>query len=285
MKPGFSIILPVYNVEKSLRETLDNLALQQYEEMEIIAVDDGSTDTSHEILQGWKNTHPEVQMTIVKQVNTGLGGARNSGALQAKYEWCAFIDADDLWAENKLRRMASVVTEHDADVFYHSVKTFGGSHPRIRASYNLTSLQDLLQKGNPITPSAVVIKTSSLREFPFAANRQAEDLELWIRLLKAEKKFCHVKEVLGYYRESGGMSTNIVFHLDQVFKVMDTYYRKGWYPQATLDQAKRLKYFEAARYFHKNSLFAKATDFYKRSGRRDAKALSLRLLNWLHISL
>lgn len=88
-----SIIVPVYNVEKYLSKCLDSLVRQTYRDIEIICVNDGSTDNSQEILEKYAATDERV--VIVCQENQGLSGARNTGIDAARGEWIMFVDSDD----------------------------------------------------------------------------------------------------------------------------------------------------------------------------------------------
>ena len=99
MKPLVSCVVPVFNGERYLAEALDSIISQNYHPIEIIVVDDGSTDGSAEVAAGYGNT-----VTYVCQVNAGPAAARNTGIKSAKGEYLAFLDADDIWVSDKLER-------------------------------------------------------------------------------------------------------------------------------------------------------------------------------------
>ena len=88
-----SIIVPIYNVEKYLKRSLDSLVNQTLEDIEIILVDDGSTDNSHKIAEDYKENYSNV--LLVTKENGGLSDARNFGLQYASGEYIAFIDSDD----------------------------------------------------------------------------------------------------------------------------------------------------------------------------------------------
>jgi glycosyltransferase involved in cell wall biosynthesis len=90
--PFFSVIIPTYNREILLREALNSVFSQTFEDYEVIVVDDGSTDGTLEMLQSYGD-----KIQILTQKNAGPGGARNLGASLAKGEYLAFLDSDDLW--------------------------------------------------------------------------------------------------------------------------------------------------------------------------------------------
>ena len=92
-----SVIIPVFNGERYLRETLDSVFAQTHRDVEVIVVDDGSTDASAEIARA--SAHP---LTVLSQANGGHASARNRGLAAATGEFIAFNDADDLWEPEKL---------------------------------------------------------------------------------------------------------------------------------------------------------------------------------------
>ena len=90
-----SVILPVYNVEKYLKECLDSILNQTLQEIEVICVDDGSTDRSLEILREYEKKDKRV--IVLTQENKGAGAARNKGLAIAKGEYLSFLDSDDFF--------------------------------------------------------------------------------------------------------------------------------------------------------------------------------------------
>ena len=94
-----SIIVPVYNVEKYLRKCLDSLINQTLKDIEIICINDGSTDKSLEILEEYKNR--DSRIILLNQENSGQSIARNNGIKKATGEYIGFVDPDD-WVENNM---------------------------------------------------------------------------------------------------------------------------------------------------------------------------------------
>ena len=88
-----SVIVPVYNVEKFLAQCLESLVLQTYKNLEIIIVDDGSSDNSYKIYKKYAKSDSRIQ--IIKQKNAGVSAARNTGLASATGEYVHFIDSDD----------------------------------------------------------------------------------------------------------------------------------------------------------------------------------------------
>ena len=277
----------MYNAARTLVETLDSLAAQAYQHFEVICVNDGSTDRSEDILLKWKEAHPKIDFTLINQGNGGLGNARNRAIHAAKNPWVAFVDADDIWLPNKLDIIYQAIAKSQADVIYHDFTTFGGSQNRNRSTFPILSIEDLLIKGNPIMPSAAVVRTALLLEFPFSEDANvhgAEDFDLWLRLLNAEKKFSHINEDLTRYRETGGMSTRIQEHLTHVFNVISKYHKLSWFDDAVYKKAIERKHWEAGRFYHKTGQFEEAEEFYAKAGLLSPKQMAIQLLAKLKIT-
>lgn len=102
--PAISVIVPVYNVEKYLADCLDSLLSQSFKDIEIICINDGSTDKSLEILKLYKMRFPGI-LTVINQENRGLSVARNVGLAAARGEWLCFVDSDDMLVEGTLEKI------------------------------------------------------------------------------------------------------------------------------------------------------------------------------------
>ena len=107
-----SIVVPVYNVEKYLKECVDSILAQTYTDYEIILVDDGSTDSSGSICDEYTK-YSKIQ--VIHKKNAGLGMARNSGIEIAKGEFITFLDSDDYWSPDALEKLMAGIKENHAD--------------------------------------------------------------------------------------------------------------------------------------------------------------------------
>lgn len=107
-----SIVVPVYNVEKYLRECVDSILSQTYSNFEIILVDDGSTDNSGKICDDYAKN---LKVKVIHKQNAGLGLARNSGIEIADGKYITFIDSDDYWDKNALKELMDVMKSECAD--------------------------------------------------------------------------------------------------------------------------------------------------------------------------
>lgn len=119
--PLISIIIPVYNAESYIKKTIQSVLNQTYRPVEIIVVDDGSTDQSAENIRQFQQ--PEVKYHF--QSNLGAASARNRGIELAKGEYLSFLDADDLWLPNKLElQMRSFQKHPELDMVFGHIKQF-----------------------------------------------------------------------------------------------------------------------------------------------------------------
>lgn len=105
---SISVIIPMYNVEKYVGEAIESVLRQTVQPLEIILVDDGSTDSS---AAKAKEYLPEVK--LIRQENKGISGARNTGIKEAKGEIFAFLDSDDIWPENHIEVLLPVLKEDE----------------------------------------------------------------------------------------------------------------------------------------------------------------------------
>lgn len=125
--PLISVIVPIYNVEKYVRKCLDSLKNQTMKEIEIICIDDGSTDGSGEIAEKYKNEVGWPRFRVIHTENRGLSAARNRGIDEAIAEWIMFVDSDD-WVDSRFcEKPYGAAVEHGVDLvifgFWHVKKT------------------------------------------------------------------------------------------------------------------------------------------------------------------
>ncbi|QTU83701.1 glycosyltransferase family 2 protein [Xiamenia xianingshaonis] len=133
MEPKVSVIIPVYNCEKYLNETLRRLTGQSLQEIEILCVNDGSTDGSLGILNDW--ARKDDRIVVVDQPNSGAGAARNHGLRRARGEYLSILDSDDLYEPDMLAHAYECASKHAADMvvygadFYYEDKNAFDSVP------------------------------------------------------------------------------------------------------------------------------------------------------------
>ena len=114
MNPLISFIIPVYNVEKYLAQCIESVLVQSHDNIEIILVDDGSTDKSGEICDNFSKTDNRVR--VIHQENRGASAARNAGLGIAKGNYIAFIDSDDYVSPSMAEKLLDAISKTDSDL-------------------------------------------------------------------------------------------------------------------------------------------------------------------------
>ena len=135
-----SIIVPVYNVEQQLDRCVASLDAQSHADIEIILVDDESTDGSPAICDAWKKKEPRVK--VVHQHNGGLSAARNTGIAQSRGAWICFVDSDDYVERDYVSRMVDAQRRSGADLVISNIQTEDARGVHIDGGYGEGSLQE-----------------------------------------------------------------------------------------------------------------------------------------------
>jgi glycosyltransferase involved in cell wall biosynthesis len=184
----FSVVIPVHNAAAWIREAVASVAGQRHAPVEIVLVDDGSSDTTPEILVELEQRHPAVR--VLRQFPArGPSAARNLGWRAASCTWVAFIDADDVWHPQHLAQFARMIRERpEVDVVYARTKSFVHTPDYdARPDGPVVLLEDApiaLLQSNPVPQSAVAVRRTRLLETGGydEARPVVEDYDLWCRL-------------------------------------------------------------------------------------------------------
>jgi glycosyltransferase involved in cell wall biosynthesis len=214
-----TIVVPAFNVEDTLGETLASLKAQTYEDFEVVIVNDGSTDKTKEIAEPFLNDR---RFWCVTQANRGLSGARNRGIAEASGEFIGFCDADDLWHPDKLRQhIRHLDRRPNVGVSYSGSQMIDTNGRRLSLKQsprrrNVTAAHIL--KRNPIgNGSSAVIRRAVFDDIAYVHHkahnafsyfdetfRQSEDIECWLRIaLLTDWSFEGIPGALTYYRVAG----------------------------------------------------------------------------------
>ena len=214
-EPLVSIIIPMYNAQKFIRETLDSLLQQQYKNIEVIVVDNASTDNSIEIIKSYKE---KLKIEVIKCSHNSGGPAkpRNIGIDNSSGEYISFLGADDLWEPSKLIEQINIMVVGGYNFTCMSPISINEKSIPIKKSRNnffssnkVYGLRTLLFR-NTITTSSVVIKKDFLGLHRFNESKYivtCEDYLLWLNLFNSENcLFLHITKKLVRYRV---MSTSL----------------------------------------------------------------------------
>ena len=131
--PLVTVIIPIYNVEDYLDKCLESVVSQTYSNLEIVLINDGSTDGSNDIIKRWRKK--DQRIVAIYQKNQGLSAARNTGLNIAKGDWIAFVDSDDFVSENYIQEMIQAAVDNTADLVICQInKTIGNSISSVTSS-------------------------------------------------------------------------------------------------------------------------------------------------------
>lgn len=203
--PRISVVIPTYNRSYYLRETLDSVFAQTYKDIEIIVVDDGSTDNTQEAIRKYLD-----RIVYIYKDNGGQGSARNVGIKIAKGEYIAFLDSDDLWLPHKLQVQVAHMDSHPewgmAFSLYESIDDANRTIGKwIRPKW--TSYDTLLLRGNIIPILTVMVRRRVFDEVGmFDESREiiaVEDYVMWLRI-GLKYKIGFIDAILARYRFHAG---------------------------------------------------------------------------------
>lgn len=209
MAPKISIIVPVYNVEKYLSTCLDSLINQTLKDIEIICVNDGSTDGSLEILNEYAKK--DTRIKIITQKNQGLSMARNNGLKEAKGEYISFIDSDD-WIDTKMyEKMYQQATEDNTEIVVCNLKLVRGSDEELNDYWpikkngliNREEAQSYLFKYPSYAVNKIYKKNFLIKNnLQFIKGILYEDVPFWVLAILNVSRISYCIDYLYHYRLS-----------------------------------------------------------------------------------
>ena len=213
-EPKISIIIPVYNVEKYLRECLDSCINQTLEDIEIICVDDCSPDDSYKILEEYHQKDSRIKI-FRQEENKKQGAARNRGLEIATGEYVWFVDSDDYIDTKACEILYGAIKEFNVDMLCFSAIRFSetdGKHcffyekyyyqgiPINKIYYPKTNWKDIVFSYLNITVYTYLTKRSMIQKFRFRENVWHEDNDFTLILLASVNSFCYIPYTAYFYR-------------------------------------------------------------------------------------
>ena len=201
MDPFFSIIIPVYNCEGTIYETLQSVLLQTYNDYEVVIINDCSTDNSIAEISKIRDNFLNIKI-IHNSNNLGVAESRNVGIKNATGNYIAFLDGDDVWTAEKLEKQKSVIGRTNCDICCTSYDFIDENSQKIKNTYVVPEYigYEILLKQNYIGCSTAVVKRELLLKNPMDKNYQHEDYALWLKLSRNGAKIIGIKEPLVKYR-------------------------------------------------------------------------------------
>lgn len=205
-----SVVVPVYNAEKFIKDTIQTVKNQTYKNWELILVDDCSTDNSVDII----NENMEERIKLVKlEINSGAAICRNKGIEKAKGRYIVFLDSDDLWKEEKLEKQLEFMKENECSfsfTSYEFANSEGIPNGKVVQVPSKINYKQAL-KNTTIWTSTVMFDMSKLSKdvIEMPNIRKGQDTATWWKILKTGVEAYGLNENLSIYRRSSGtLSSN-----------------------------------------------------------------------------
>lgn len=221
MNPLISIIVPIYNVERYLDRCIQSIVTQSYQKLEILLIDDGSTDQCGVICDKWAKNDDRIQ--VIHKKNGGLSDARNVGIAHAKGEYLCFIDSDDYIEQSMIQVLYENLNRAKADISMCEFKRqlegqdepFSSSEEVRTFSYGKDEILKLLYKNEFVNQSSIVVawnklyKKNIFDEIQYPVGRLHEDECIIHQLLYNADKLVYTTQTLYHYmqRENSIMAT------------------------------------------------------------------------------
>lgn len=237
MNEKVSIVVPVYNAEKYIEQTVQSVLAQTYSEWELILAENGSTDQTTEKLKEIESRDERIRVLFLGD-NVGAAKARNEGVKEATGRYLAFLDADDLWDSSKLEKEVRFMKEKGA-AFVFTGYEFGDEDAKptgkvVRVPETLTYKQAL--KNTTIFTSTVLFDTEVIpKEKLQMPQIKSEDTALWWKILREGNTAYGLNENLVFYRRpSQSLSSNKVEALRRIWFLYRKWeklnvFKSAWY--------------------------------------------------------
>jgi teichuronic acid biosynthesis glycosyltransferase TuaG len=218
MQHRISIVMPAYNADRYIAESINSACAQTHTDWELIVVDDGSTDDTAEVVRELAATDDRIK--YVRQDNGGQASARNTGLRNASGDLVAFLDADDLWFPTKLELQVQALDANEADLVFSHGYIFSADRPPVDAEMFGTipgkiegaEMFKQLFRSNFIAALSVLTKRQVLEAAGFFDEarefQNCEDYDLWLTLARRGAVFYAMAERLFLYRRHAEASTH-----------------------------------------------------------------------------
>lgn len=207
-----SIVTPVYKAENYIKETIQSVLNQTYENFEMILIDDCSPDNSATIIKEIAEKDSRIKYLKLEK-NSGAAVARNKGIELAKGKFIAFIDSDDKWYPDKLEKQIHFMTSHNVAFTYTKFEMINDNGTLKNDAAKLPEKLNYkgLLKNTAIACSTVVIDREIIGNFSMPLVRKGQDTATWLKILRNHEYAYLVNQTLNQYRTvEGSLSSNKV---------------------------------------------------------------------------
>lgn len=205
-----SVIIPVYNVEKYLNQCIDSVLGQTYRDLEIILVNDGSTDRSPEICEAYKNKDSRIK--LIHKENGGLSDARNAGLQIATGDLVSFVDSDDFISINFYSKLTKLLIDTDSDITeccFIKFKTIADLESQVKETDETKveifeaneGLKGYLSESLNVVVWNKIYKKELLKDVLFPVNKLHEDVYWTYKIIAKAKRIAKIPDEMYYYRQ------------------------------------------------------------------------------------
>ncbi len=228
-----SIIIPAYNCEKTLVQCLGNVVNQTLKDIEIILINDASTDGTWDIILECERQFPEIIMAVNSDTNRGAGGARNIGLMYATGKYIGFVDSDDIIAVDMYEKLYNEAVRGNYDIvdcgYYNEEKDLAMVHTsdELTGDLNAAKRNELIVSGGYLWSR--IFRRSLINDSKIQFREQVilEDCEYLMYMFAKAERIGNVKEVLYNYRyfpNSLSKSFNVIKYYNNATAAMDAVY-------------------------------------------------------------
>lgn len=201
-EPLISIVIPAYNAEKYISQTLDSVLAQTYTNYEVIVIDDCSRDSTADILSCYASKDSRIRV-LKNEQNCGVSYTRNRAVSLANAKWIAFVDSDDIWDPEKLELQVKLLQKKPDAVILYTGSAFINSEGQ-KSQYILQVPEEMsfkeLLKQNRISCSSVIIDTEYIKKYSMPGGNMHEDYAVWLQVLAEGAKAYGINKPLLIYR-------------------------------------------------------------------------------------
>ena len=208
---AISVVMPMYNAEDTIRDSIESVLAQTFEDFELLVIDDCSKDNGAKIVQNFAGADSRVKL-LQNVTNQGVAHARNIGVDNARGAYVAFLDSDDLWHKQKLEKQVALMKEANAVISYTGtayMDAVGRRYNYVLQAEPVLAYKDLLKR-NIMSCSSVMVCRDVMARMKFASGYLHEDYAAWLRILRKVGYAYGLNEPLLVYRvssqsKSGGL--------------------------------------------------------------------------------
>ena len=220
-----SVIIPMYNAERFVKQTIESVLNQTYKEIEIIVIDDNSTDASASIVQQMMSEYPQIRYFKFNE-NKGVANARNKAIDMATGRYIAFLDSDDLWFPEKIEKQIRLLKEKDGCFSYAGIQMIDEDGTLLKDKRKVKEVVDYkyLLKNTIISTSSVLLDIEKIGKFKMPDRRRGQDYATWLMLLRRGIVAYGVDEPLVKYRRvQSSLSSKKARNVEDVWYVQRQY--------------------------------------------------------------